>query len=113
MEFHGSADTTIPYDGGEGSGGPLPAIPAWLNNWAGRNGCAGGEGETMTFEYDNAVNHTTWSCNGVDGVVDGYWIQGMGHDWPSTSYNDDNQGDTTVLDATPLILDFFRKNYKP
>lgn len=113
IEFHGSEDHTIHYSGGEEKGGTVPAIPDWLNMWASRNGCAAGQGETQTFTNENAVNHTTWSCNGIDDVVDGYWVSGMGHDWPSTSWNDDNDGDTAPIDATPIILDFFRRNYKP
>ncbi|KAH8900441.1 alpha/beta-hydrolase, partial [Thozetella sp. PMI_491] len=37
MEVHGSADGTVPYDGGKGSGGYLPPIPSWLTAWAGRD----------------------------------------------------------------------------
>lgn len=29
LEIHGQADTTVPYNGGQGEGGLLPAIPTW------------------------------------------------------------------------------------
>jgi poly(3-hydroxybutyrate) depolymerase len=29
LEIHGGSDQTVFYDGGEGEGGPLPAIPTW------------------------------------------------------------------------------------
>jgi poly(3-hydroxybutyrate) depolymerase len=29
LEFHGGADTDVPYDGGEGEGGIEPSIPNW------------------------------------------------------------------------------------
>ncbi|KAK3181681.1 hypothetical protein K4F52_007059 [Lecanicillium sp. MT-2017a] len=41
FEVHGTADNVIPYGGGDGRGGKLPAIPDWLNQWSGRNQCNG------------------------------------------------------------------------
>ena len=29
LEIHGGSDQTVFYAGGEGEGGPLPAIPTW------------------------------------------------------------------------------------
>ena len=62
-----------------------------------------------SFEYDGVVNVTSWDCGGTEGVVTGYWIEGVAHWWPSMQANDDNKGVVTVLDATALIMDFFGK----
>ncbi|KAH8886666.1 alpha/beta-hydrolase, partial [Thozetella sp. PMI_491] len=37
IQVHGSADRTVKYTGGQGSGGLTPPIPAWLDTWAERN----------------------------------------------------------------------------
>lgn len=34
LEFHGLADSTIPYYGGERKNGCLPTIPYWVQTWA-------------------------------------------------------------------------------
>lgn len=38
LDFHGMADTTIAYMGGERKGGCLPSIPHWVQSWAERDG---------------------------------------------------------------------------
>jgi poly(3-hydroxybutyrate) depolymerase len=116
LEFHGSADATIFYDGElDGNGGETPPIPEWLEYWGQRNGCGPNEGE-VTLSHDNSLNHTTYSCNQTENIVEGYWIKGMSHSWPSTQSNSDNKehGDgPTFIDATPIIIDFFDRTFKP
>ncbi|KFZ23959.1 hypothetical protein V502_01566 [Pseudogymnoascus sp. VKM F-4520 (FW-2644)] len=117
LEFHGTNDSTIPYKPtGDGAGGPLPQIPDWLAAWGGRNGCAPGYKPVVSqLDGHSDVQKTLYTCNNV-AVVTGYLISGMGHSWPSTSANSDNQknGDGPVsIDATPMILDYFRANLKP
>ncbi|KAI9737562.1 MAG: hypothetical protein M1834_009717 [Cirrosporium novae-zelandiae] len=109
LEFHGTGDKVINYTGGEGGGGPIPPIPEWLARWGARNGCEDSSCYSETEEYGGVVQYITYSGNGVDEVVEHYRIDGMGHDWPSTMWNSDNEGDVTVLDATPLILEFFER----
>lgn len=38
IEFHGSADTTIPYSGGPHRRECLPTIPHWVREWSKREG---------------------------------------------------------------------------
>ena len=111
VEFHGSEDKLVPYEGRKW-GSPTTNIPNWLSWWARRNGCAEGEGKTNRWETDHQVNHTSYDCNGNEGVVQGYWIKGMGHDWPSTYRNVDsvlNHDVPAAISATPLIVQFFRR----
>jgi poly(3-hydroxybutyrate) depolymerase len=64
---------------------------------------------------DPTVQKTLYSCNGAD-VVTGYYITDMNHSWPSTTPNSDEEahGDKPVsIDASPMILDFFRSIRKP
>ncbi|MGW4396370.1 alpha/beta hydrolase family esterase [Amycolatopsis nivea] len=98
LDFHGTADTTIPYTGNPAKG--LPSIPDWLNGWAARDRC---------FPYPVSVSP-------VRNVVKQWWpgcslvhyrMEGAGHVWPSTRPNNDT--DTpSALDATPVILQFFK-----
>lgn len=94
----------------------MPQIPDWLGAWGARNGCPGGYQPTVSqLDGHSDVQKTLYTCNSI-AVVTGYLISGMDHSWPSTSSNSDNEkhGDGPVsIDATPMILDFFRVNYKP
>ncbi|WP_436535538.1 alpha/beta hydrolase family esterase [Actinoplanes sp. HUAS TT8] len=102
IEFHGSADTTIPYDGNPAKG--LPPIPTWLADWAARNRCTGGP---VTSTPVPAVTRSVW--RGCAASVVHYRIEGLGHTWPSTTSNPDS-ATPTVIDATPIIWKFFREH---
>lgn len=109
LEFHGANTDHIPYDGGPsepGSSNNVPAIPDWLNRWAVRNGCSDPPSGTTTDENNGDVHITTYSCNGLGVVVQGYKIDSMAHEWPSVDAG------TAPIDATPLIMDFFNANPK-
>jgi len=98
LDFHGTADTTIPYAGNPEKG--LPSLPDWLSGWAARDRC---------FPYPVSVSPTP-------GVLTQWWpgcslvhyrMIGAGHVWPSTHPNGDSPA-PSALDATPLIRQFFR-----
>ncbi|MEU0511341.1 ferulic acid esterase [Amycolatopsis sp. NPDC006125] len=99
LDFHGTADTTIPYAGDPARG--LPSIPDWLAGWASRDGCAP---EPVVRDLGDGVRVERWrSC---DADVVHYRVEGLGHDWPSTAPNPDSDV-PSVIDATPVILRFF------
>ena len=111
LEFHGQTDDTIPYNGNTNrtyhhQRFQLPPIPSWLEEWASLDGCEEGTLGNSTFLFDGVVNKTTWTCNGSDDIVTGYWIKGLNHSWPSTEPNDDSRY-PTVLNASSIILEFF------
>lgn len=114
IEFHGTNDTTIPYLGGKGRGGELPTIPDWLARWAVRDGCPSPPKNTTVTprKYDGKVHITSYSCGGYNDIVQGYKIDGLGHDWPSTEPNSDSST-PTVIEATKVIMNFFRNYTKP
>ncbi|WP_246271258.1 alpha/beta hydrolase family esterase [Amycolatopsis acididurans] len=98
LDFHGTADTTIPYDGNPAKG--LPSIPDWLAAWAERDHCAG---RPVSYSPVRGVVVQRWpGCALVH-----YRVEGAGHVWPSTRPNNDS-ATPTVIDATPVILQFFR-----
>jgi len=105
VDFHGAADTTIPYAGEPAKG--LPPLPTWLADWAARNGC---QGAPATRDEDGGVVHVSyWQQGQCRAEVLHYKIDGLAHFWPSTRPNPDS-AKPTVLDATPLIMDFFARH---
>ena len=81
IAFHGTADPEVPYNGGMTAVAPIwfPNVPAWVANWARRNGCA------PTF-VDSAmatdVTRRSYSKCANDAAVVLYTIEGGGHTWP-------------------------------
>jgi len=107
LEFHGSADTTIPYAGGPRRGECLPTIPHWVREWSNNTGFGLTNkttslfgGHVLEYQYGGAANKL--------GIVTHYLTDGLGHAWPSTLPNDDNP-DGTYYNATPIIMNFFNK----
>lgn len=105
LTFHGGNDTIISYSGGERKEECLPTIPHFIQEWAARD------------KLDSSKNITTnVSSNTVDysfgpaGLVRLVYDSVIGHDWPSTVPNADNQEPGHILasyNATPIVLDFF------
>ncbi|MEU1981063.1 hypothetical protein [Nocardia sp. NPDC019395] len=138
IAFHGTADPIIAYTGGagpnakllpspDGTGssvgterdgpsvnGPGPAgVPEIMAGWARRNGC-----ETAPDRQQVApdVYRESYPCPaGAD--VELYSIQGGGHVWPGNTavpFPEPFVGsNTTSIDATQLIWDFFETHPLP
>ena len=102
LEFHGTDDGRANYNGNDTArGGPLPPIQEWLTQWAIRDGCPNPPKNVTQDSHGGKVHYGTYSCNGVQDVVQNYVIDGMGHVWPKVSKG-------RQIDATPLIVDFFK-----
>lgn len=108
LEFHGLNDTVIPYYGNTSkTGDPVPPISQWLLGWAQRN-CLNptiSEDDRKNGTADITYSRITYSCEGLPDIVEHYRLNETEHVWPSTS-----QPHTSWVDASPLILDFFRKH---
>jgi polyhydroxybutyrate depolymerase len=61
LQLHGLDDTTVPYDGGVGSLGPLPftSAPDSAARWAGLDGCSGPTVRTLTAGESFCDAYTT------------------------------------------------------
>lgn len=115
LSSHGDADTTIPYAGGEGLGGPLPNVGKWVSWWGQRN-CVGGVKTTVTKK--NGYETQSLSCKGgLSDVVSHYHLSTpAAHCWPNSKGNNYDAkkypqgcGDSRVVDFTPVVLKWFAK----
>jgi poly(3-hydroxybutyrate) depolymerase len=110
LAFHGGNDTTISYSGGRRDGECLPTIPHFINQWARRDGLS--EKNVTTSLAKNAVwyRYGEGSDAGLVGLV---FESDIGHDWPSTAPNADNEVNghhVASFNATPIILNFFARH---
>lgn len=108
LAFHGGNDTTIPYEGGERRGECLPAIPHFIQQWAARDGL--GYHNITTPVSSNTVSYK-FGYGFNTGLVEHIYDSVIGHDWPSTAPNADNQVEghhVASFNATPIIVEFFK-----
>lgn len=103
LEFHGTADTIVPYNGNN----TFPPIPQWLQDWATRDGCASGP---TTFFQQNDVTGEQWSACQQQALVTHYRIQGGGHGWPGGAKTSATGGGviTRTISATSIMWQFFQ-----
>jgi poly(3-hydroxybutyrate) depolymerase len=101
METHGTADKTVPYEGGKGAGGPLPAIPDWLSRWAKRNKCE----EPKTSDKGKGVTLQQWKCGGKENALRHWKLKDQGHDYPGRN--------NEHMWLSPKIIEFFNAHKKP
>jgi poly(3-hydroxybutyrate) depolymerase len=107
LEIHGGNDKTVPYAGGQGEGGPEPPIRDWLHYWVKRNSCSGLKQEDS---FNGVVHHLSWSCGGIDGALQHYKVDDMGHAWASTEPNLSQLAaleGPTHIQASQIIMEFF------
>ena len=94
MQFHGTADTTVPYSGAETS----------TASWVSRNGCD--PSPMVTFDQGNATCETYRGCEG-QAEVTLCTIQGLGHVWPGAF------GGGSDIAATEAMWPFFEAHRLP
>ncbi len=108
MEFHGTLDPLVPYNGSTVLG--FPSVPDTFSGWAARDGCTGMPVQT----YDNLDSHcaTYESCAGGEDVTL-CTVDGGGHTWPGGLPVPGLGYTTPNLSATDAMWDFFTKHPLP
>jgi len=116
IAFHGTADPTVPFNGGYGGISQLmfafrlpiddntPAEDV-MSDWATHNGCAAARQETQVSSEVRLIEYG--SC-AAGTAVRLYAVDGGGHTWPGSAIIIPSLGYTTQqISATDLIWDFF------
>ncbi|KAK4934790.1 hypothetical protein LTR10_024030 [Elasticomyces elasticus] len=107
LAFHGGNDTTISYNGGERKDECLPTIPHFIEEWAARDLLSP---DNTTIPIANNTVLYRYGAGLETGLVGLVYDAVIGHDWPSTAPNADNQvagHHPASFNATPIILGFF------
>ncbi len=115
IEFHGTADQHVPYNGGYGDKSladvAFVSVKDTVRAWVKFDHCSTA---AQTAAFTN-IRHDIYS-NCADGVsVELYTILGGGHDWPGGNGPAWPGGDqpTHSISATNLMWDFFSAHPKP
>jgi polyhydroxybutyrate depolymerase len=114
IEFHGTDDQHILYNGGAGPKSlvnvDFASVQDSVGFWASFNGC---NSRPQTNAFDD-IHHETWTGCTSSTAVELYTIIGGGHSWPG------GQGGwvgsdqpTTTISASQLIWKFFAAHPKP
>ncbi len=114
IQFHGTEDGVVAYDGSEFG----YSIPDVMNFWAEQNACADDPVVTELEDTDTDDNSTvtrTLIANCEDDVVvDFYRINGGGHTWPGAIIDQPQLGATNKdISAHRLIWEFFENHAHP
>ncbi len=82
INFHGTADSFVPYDGGDSpvsNRHVFPNTAVWTANWARRNGC---DPQPVESSVASDVTRIEYRSCANDAAVVLYRIAGGGHTWP-------------------------------
>ena len=112
INFHGTADRFVPYNGGSSpiAPGTFPSVSTWTANWARRNRCGPNPVESVVaadvtrFEYADCAD---------DAAVVLYTVTGAGHQWPGGKPLPMMGPTSSSIDATGLMWTFFREHGLP
>ena len=88
LEIHGTADNTVPYNGGTAL--QFVAIPTLLNSWVQRNGCNPTPTVTAVPDISTAdgctAERSVWAGGRNGSEVEHFRIIGGGHTWPGSAF---------------------------
>ncbi|GAB4580938.1 MAG: hypothetical protein Fur0022_36830 [Anaerolineales bacterium] len=112
IEFHGTDDQNLPYEGGVGPdslvGVNFASVADSLKVWTITNGCDA----TPQMETFDDIKHETWT--GCAAPVELYTIIGGGHAWPGGERgHPDADTPSQTINASELIWAFFAAHPKP
>ena len=114
IEFHGTDDQHIPYEGGIGSASlvdvSFASVADSVEFWATFDGC-NPQPQTSTTED---IQHEEWTGCKSTTAVELYTIIGGGHAWPGgVRGRPEADQPTESISASPVIWEFFAAHPKP
>lgn len=108
LEFHGTADSTIPFGGGHVLVlGTYPGAVAVMDEWARVNGCAGAPETAQITAHVRRVTYRGCAAETIQYITD------AGHTWPGALVREGDGTAPADLPASQLIWDFFKAHPKP
>jgi polyhydroxybutyrate depolymerase len=114
IEFHGTGDQHIPYDGGFGPKSLVDvnfaSVKDSVNFWTSFNKCA----SQPQADSVGDVQHEVWTSCTASASVELYTIIDGGHAWPGgVAGRTDADQPTQTVSASQLIWEFFSAHPKP
>lgn len=114
IAFHGTEDSTVPYDGGvlQQYNITYPSIPEFIKSWAEQNQCS----ETSAVPQEGEISSVSYTHCSQNADVVLYTVIGGGHTWPGDqpSPTESVWGYTAQqIDATQLMWQFFKEHPLP
>ena len=107
MEFHGRADSTIPFAGGYVLIlGHYPGAVAVMEKWAHTNGCTGTPETVQVTPHVQRVTYRDCPAATIQYITD------AGHTWPGTTIREGDDTTPADLPASDLIWEFFKAHPK-
>lgn len=112
LGFHGTADPTLPFNGGPATAPPQPldlhgpGYPANVQAWAVKDRCNPDSTDTQVTAH---VILRTYRCS-VGAAVEFYIVLGGGHAWPGSQFSAIKGPSTSEINATDIIWNFFRRH---
>ncbi|MEE4023263.1 PHB depolymerase family esterase [Gordonia sp. PKS22-38] len=105
IDFHGTADRTISYQGGTRFGERYLSSASRLRRWTQRAGCVDAP---LTMPLTHSVDRLSWPlCGGLGSSVVHYRLRGGGHRWPAAVGGHGTGSVGGAMSATQLIWQFF------
>ena len=108
MEFHGSADSMVPFGGGHILVlGNFPGAVAVMGEWARVNGCSGAPVIEQVTPHVRRATYPDCKAATVQYITD------AGHTWPGTTVREGDNTTPADLPASQLIWEFFKAHSRP
>lgn len=114
IEFHGTDDLHVPYEGGRGPESLVDvdfvSVQDSVGFWVSFNGC-NSQSQTESFED---IQHEAWTGCAESVSVELYTIIGGGHSWPGGERGwPGSDQPTQTISASQSIWEFFASHPKP
>jgi polyhydroxybutyrate depolymerase len=107
MEFHGQADSLIPFGGGRVLGlGSFGGAVAVMDKWARANGCTGTPEAAQITPHVKRMAYRDCKAATIQFITE------AGHTWPGTTVREGDNTPPADLPASELIWEFFKAHPK-